>query len=500
MKVVLEKYQKMMSNRTSVLMAVLLLLGLGLRLLDLTDPPLDFHPTRQYRGALIARSIYYDMLPDADPERRELASEMRSDFPEFEPPLLETVVALGYILLGSEQLWLARLIVSLFWVLGGWGLYLLVKRTVSAESALVSLAYYLFLPFAVYASRSFQPDPLMTVAIIFTTYSAMRWAEEQNWKWAILTASCAVLAVIAKVVAAYMIAGLMFAVVLHIGLRRAMRQPQVWMMAAIMFILPGSYYFLSIGESSSNYFQNWMVALMPLVLERSFYVGWLRRLYSFNRLALLAALAGFALSRRGLGRKMLIGLLVGYVVYGFTLPHQTMTHNYYHIQFTPVVAWCLAYAVQWMLDQLGGYDKQLPVLGLSALLLASLLPAAVAAHTLLKEDHRHEPGYWVYIAEQVPEDGQTIGLVQQYGHLLMYYGWKEVALWPPSGELYLAELRGNPNVEDFPAFFKHKTEGMDYFLITSFNQFERQEELYDHLYASYQIHAEGQGYLVFDLQ
>ena len=167
MKVVLEKYQKMMSNRTSVLMAVLLLLGLGLRLLDLTDPPLDFHPTRQYRGALIARSIYYDMLPDADPERRELASEMRSDFPEFEPPLLETVVALGYILLGSEQLWLARLIVSLFWVLGGWGLYLLVKRTVSAESALVSLAYYLFLPFAVYASRSFQPDPLMTVAIIF---------------------------------------------------------------------------------------------------------------------------------------------------------------------------------------------------------------------------------------------------------------------------------------------------------------------------------------------
>ena len=41
--------------------AVLLILaaGLALRLFDLTDQPLDFHPTRQLRSAIIERGMYY---------------------------------------------------------------------------------------------------------------------------------------------------------------------------------------------------------------------------------------------------------------------------------------------------------------------------------------------------------------------------------------------------------------------------------------------------------
>ncbi|HEY5574635.1 MAG TPA: hypothetical protein VIK64_16560, partial [Anaerolineales bacterium] len=48
-------------------------LGLALRLYDLTDPPLDFHPTRQLRVAIITRGIYYKMIPTADPEVRQTA-------------------------------------------------------------------------------------------------------------------------------------------------------------------------------------------------------------------------------------------------------------------------------------------------------------------------------------------------------------------------------------------------------------------------------------------
>ena len=43
----------------------LLILGAVLRFYDLTDPPLDYHPSRQLRGAIIARSIYYQILPNA---------------------------------------------------------------------------------------------------------------------------------------------------------------------------------------------------------------------------------------------------------------------------------------------------------------------------------------------------------------------------------------------------------------------------------------------------
>jgi len=491
----------MKKNWQNTLLLLLMLLGLCLRLIDLTDPPLDFNPTRQFRGALITRSIYYDLLPGADPHKQALAAEMRAGFPEFEPPVLETVVALGYLLAGSEQLWIARLLVSLIWVIGGWGLFLLLKRLTSPAAALVAVAYYLTLPFAVYASRSFQPDPVMTVLLIFCAYAALRWVESGDWKWALVTALFAVLAVLAKVVAAYMVAGLMIAIVLQRGLKRCLRDPQVWLMAGMMFLLPGLYYFLSIGDSSSNYFQNWMVALMPLVLKKSFYLGWLHRLYSFNRLVLLAAIISWLLFSKGLGRWMLTGLWVGYLVYAFTLPHQTMTHNYYHIQLTPVIAWSLACGLEWFFQLLKERWPRLSNAALAVLLLSSLYPAAAAAQTLVQEDHHHEPAYWAYIGEQVPEDGKTtIGLVQQYGHLLMYYGWREIALWPPTGELYLAELRGNPNVKDFQTFFDQKTAGIDYFLVTAFNQFERQDDLYQYLNQNYTVLSEGQGFIIFDLR
>jgi hypothetical protein len=164
------------------------------------------------------------------------------------------------------------------------------------------------------------------------------------------------------------------------------------------------------------------------------------------------------------------------------------------------VAWSLAFTAQWIFDKLEGRGSKWQWAFIALILLTSIYPAYRATNTLLSEDHSHEPPFWEFIGEQVPKDGKTIGLVQQYGHLLMYYGWVEVQLWPVSGELDLAELRGNSNIDDFPTFFNIKTEGMDYFLITSFNQFERQNELYDYLYENYPIYEEGTSYLIFDLK
>src|SRR5512146_3286602 len=81
----------------------LLLLGLGIRLYDLTDPPLDFHPTRQLRGALIARGMYYQMLPNADPETRRTAIQFANSVGQYEPSILEKIVAETYLLMGGEN-------------------------------------------------------------------------------------------------------------------------------------------------------------------------------------------------------------------------------------------------------------------------------------------------------------------------------------------------------------------------------------------------------------
>ncbi|KAA3642756.1 MAG: phospholipid carrier-dependent glycosyltransferase [Chloroflexi bacterium] len=478
----------------------LLALGLALRLVDLTDPPFDFHPTRQFRGAMVARSLYYSVLPSSDPNIQATALGMRDQVVEYEPPFLEAIVVAGYLLTGGENLWVARIVTSVSWVLGGLVLYLLAKRTVGIGGALIATAYYLFLPFSVYASRSFQPDPFMVMWVLFTMYAVYRWSEERTWKWAITTAVLAAVSVLVKVVAAYLIGGMMVGVVLAtLPIREALRDRQVWAMGLIMVVFPGVYYIFGISGSSSNYLENWVFALMPLILEPAFYVRWMNRLNSLIELAPLMAGAAGVLIAQGRLRAMLIGLWVGYIIYGLTLPHQTTTHSYYHIQLVPIVALSLAPVAQLVVDRVWQEKRfwRLAFIGVMALTIA--YPAWIARSTMLGEDHSHEPPYWESIGEIVPDDGKTMGLVQQYGHLLIYYGWENVKLWPVTGEQRLAELRGAEEVE-FVTEFKDRTEGVDYFLVTAFGQLNQQEQLKDYLYTNFPILDEGNGYVLFDLR
>jgi len=166
----------------------LLSLGLVLRMISLTDPPLDFHPTRQLRAAIIARGMYYQTLPDADPKLRENALSIWATMESYEPPILEKLVATTYRLIGSEQVWVARIYSSLFWLIGGMALFALVRKMLSPIAGLCSLAFYLVLPWAVTASRAFQPDPWMVMWVLLSAYALFIWSERgpASWLWAIL--------------------------------------------------------------------------------------------------------------------------------------------------------------------------------------------------------------------------------------------------------------------------------------------------------------------------
>ena len=155
------------SSRFAQIAALVLLLGLGLaiRLYDLTDLPLDFHPTRQLLSALKARGMYYQTLTDIPADQREFAIQQWKVRAAIEPEIVERIVAFTYQFTG-EQLWIARIYSSLFWVIGAVFLFLLASQFTSIDGALVTTAFYLFAPYAIIASRSFQPDPLMVMLII----------------------------------------------------------------------------------------------------------------------------------------------------------------------------------------------------------------------------------------------------------------------------------------------------------------------------------------------
>jgi hypothetical protein len=482
-----------------ILLVTLMLAAFGLRLIDLTDPPLDFHPTRQYRGALIARSIYHQMAPLDDSYRQQYALTMRNSVAELEPSILESVVAVGYLVTGGENLWVARIITSLFWVLAALPLYALARHMTSRGAALMSVGFYLFLPFAVQASRSFQPDPLMVALMILTMYLSYRWSATQTWKLAWLTAAVAGLTLLIKVVAGYVLLPVLVAAVLSaMSLRAALRSKQVWAMVLLTALPAAIYYLFGIAGTSGNYFQNWIVALLPLAFVPAFYVRWVNMITGLLGIASLAAALTGLLIAEARGRWLLLAAWTGYALYGITLPHQTTTHTYYHLQLVPIAALSIAPIFQLIVREVFRQEKFWQA-AFAVLLAATLFFSAwVERSNMLGVSYREEPIYWQRIGEAVPTDGETIALTQHYGNLLTYYGWRRVELWPVTGELQLAGLRGN-SVEDFQAFFDTRTLGMDYFLITSFNQLDLQPLLKQTLAENYSVYSQGDGYLIYDL-
>jgi 4-amino-4-deoxy-L-arabinose transferase-like glycosyltransferase len=147
--------------------------------------------------------MYYQMSPAADPQLRAKATAIADSLGIMEPPVFEGLVALTYRLIGGESLWIARIYAILFWTVGALALYALARKITSIDGALASLAFFLFLPLGVYASRSFQPDPFMVMWIILSAYALYRWSEVQNWKWAILAGFFSGLAILIKVFAVF---------------------------------------------------------------------------------------------------------------------------------------------------------------------------------------------------------------------------------------------------------------------------------------------------------
>ena len=85
------------------ILVLMFAVGAAIRLVNLNAAPLDFHPTRQLRNSLVARAVYYDSLPNADPEQRALADSFQRAVGQYEPPITETLVGLTFHLTGGES-------------------------------------------------------------------------------------------------------------------------------------------------------------------------------------------------------------------------------------------------------------------------------------------------------------------------------------------------------------------------------------------------------------
>ncbi|OGO25468.1 MAG: hypothetical protein A2Y54_05815 [Chloroflexi bacterium RBG_16_51_16] len=501
-----------------VIFFLLIFLGFGIRLYDLTDLPLDFHPTRQLLSAHKARGILYQDQPGIPDWQREFAIQQWKVRAAVEPEVLEHLVAYTYRFTG-EQLWVARIYSSLFWTIGGIFLFLLAQKLFSEVGALAALAIYLFNPYAIIASRSFQPDPLMVMLIILFWWAVWNYAEilpavtfggknddiantaRLRWTWAILAGIFGGLAIYIKFVAAFFVVGGGLGALLgRQPLRRLLSQPEIWTMVGLG-ILPGLSY-LIYGTLVQKFLgQQFGGRFFPaMFLDPSYYLGWVSVLdLVIGGTLLMAALLGIFFIETKTVRQFLVGLWVAYLLFGLYFNYHISTHDYYSLPLIPIAAVSAApvadYIIKGISKQADPKWKQLILAG--AICLGILFPMWNMRTRLRSADYRPEANVWNQIGSKLGTDAKVVALTQDYGMRLAYWGWLAPVPWPSAGDIFYHSARGSQVT--FDEQFERLTRGQDYFLVTDFEEYNHQPQLAQKLNSEYQILYEGDTYVVFDL-
>jgi Dolichyl-phosphate-mannose-protein mannosyltransferase len=481
-----------------LLLGLLVLLAFGARFDQLTEPPLDFHPARQYRSALIARGLYADALPAPEAEVARLSAERQG---LIEPPIMEILAALGYRVAGGEHLWLPRALSSVFWVAGGLFIFLIARRLFSEAAALVSSAFYLFIPFGVEASRSFQPDPLMVMLMVASVWSIVRyWDRPGPAKWALATALSAC-ALFVKPVCLFVVFGAFGALALHrLGLRQALWRPPVLVFGIASLAPTLAYWIYGVYIDGFLRGQETGRFVPALLATEFFWRGWLEQIREvLGTRTLLVATLGLLLAR-GTARALLLGLWGGYIGLAMVFTFHTPTHDYYHLPLLPIVALTFAPLLAWRL-------RAWPV-GAVALMLIGI-PFAVTlvgrSATLANPAFQHpataQIRSWREIGELVDHSTKVVYLEGNYGVTLEYYGFLSGTWWPKTWDQEATRLMGGlaGSVPDTFARLKQRVDP-DYFVVADVPEFMSQPELRAFLTARSRVMAETSDYIIFDLR
>jgi 4-amino-4-deoxy-L-arabinose transferase-like glycosyltransferase len=484
----------------AALLLFVFLMGFAIRLYDATDAPLEFHLTRQLRSALIARNVYLQILPNVSSAEQQLSADL-SSLEVYEPPILESIVGALYAVTGGENIAIARAVNAFFWTIGGVFLFLLLRRQAHWLAMIAGLSFYFFLPFSVIASRSFQPDPWMITWILASAWTAVHWKDNPSWKNAILAGVIAGLTVLVKGFAGLFVAPLMVAVVLfNQPILKTLKNVQVWSMA-LLSALPMAIYYLFLNSGRSGDFLSfWVSSLSGLIFTSNFYADWLAMVKGLMGLfTVLAALVGVILSRKNI-KVLLIPLWVGYGLFGLVFPYQYTTHEYYHLALIPLVSAGLILLADVLIPFMKKQHWFWQVILAVLLVFSSGYNLWVSRSILFTNDYRHEAVAWQHIAEKIPDGYPFISLSADYGMRLRYFGWKAAkAEWPTAADLRLFALAGNADLET-QVYFEEQTAGADYFLITAFQELDNQPALKQILEENYPLFAEGDGYMIYDLQ
>jgi 4-amino-4-deoxy-L-arabinose transferase-like glycosyltransferase len=467
-----------LSLTLAVACGLFMLAALAVRIHGIGDPLVVFHSLRHYRSALIARACYDDATPGTPGWAVEIAHANRDIQQAGEPPISEWIACTAYRAIGHEDLRIPRTLTAIWWILGAIPLLLIARRLISTNGALIACALYLFLPYAIVATRTFQPDPLMASCALWAIAALLALHDHPSGRRLIGAALAMGVALLVKPMSVFVVIPASLALArAREPWRRLIVDRDVWLLIGVGLIPPALYYGHSLffGRLAQDQFQTRFVpSLLP---TRFFWGGWLRQIHRVVGWPVAAAAAiGTFVAAQPLARRVLGAIWLGYVAFAVAFTYHMPTHDYYHLPFLPIAAIAAAAAI----------DRGLSLAPARAgVWLAAAFACVIAVRgSTLAWPHLTLPHAAEIVAdderigEATKHDGRVLFLDLEYGYPLMYHAQVAGDTWPGVDDLNAEHLDGLPALTASARFARDYADMHPrYFVVTDFDSLDAEHDL-----------------------
>jgi hypothetical protein len=209
-------------------------------------------------------------------------------------------------------------------------------------------------------------------------------------------------------------------------------------------------------------------------------------------------LLGFFLIGKGPLQSLMAGMWIAYVAYSLFFDYHVATHDYYHLPLIAIVAVSLSPLGGWFFARLAestvqGWQRS----AVYVILLFGLFINVWHVRNQMKDmDYRPQAAMFSELGT-ILEDQKFVALTQDYGSRLEYWSFISTFTWPYVGDLTYVNLRGDDF--SFDALFEQYSGKKDFFLVTDFEELDRQPLLKERL-KGYPVYMQGDGFVIYDLR
>jgi hypothetical protein len=454
---------------------------------------------RDLGSAILARDLFYEHVDTVPLWQKNISAATRQKLPLLEPPVTEYFVSVLYRIAGREQLWMARVLTSFFWLAGGIFLYKIARKFTSRDGSVVAVAYYLFAPLSIVLSRSFQPDALMMLMFLASLFCIVKFHERPTMSWLGIAAVMTGLTLLHRPIVLFTL----FAAFAAISIAKHGSWKSVFRRQSLLFfgisLLPCLLYY-GYGAFVTDSKQAVMSFQPFLLLQKEYWRGWLDLgLNATGTTALVAALIGMALLPKEWPLAMMTGLWIGYLIFGFVFVYHIHTHGYYHAQLIVIVALSFGSLVSLLSDQLKtNSNRWVPYIAVIAIVLLAMVSNVRQVRGMLQNQQEVEKETAQTIGQIIDHSDETVFIAKNYGVLLQYYGELTGAPWPRRVNIPL--YQSSEGLEELTVEDRLTSLGFipKYFVISDFDQYyAHHADLKDYLLASCTKLAERDDYLIY---